>query len=69
MKDKQFRSQTIILADIQRAKGDVKKFLAEKGLIVGSGYGENKENHIRIANFPAHSVQDVRRLIRQLKVF
>jgi len=69
VKEKQFRSPTIIVADIQKAKGDVKKILAEKGLIVGSGYGANKEKHIRIANFPAHTVQDVKRLIRQLKSF
>ncbi|SRR6266568_3393990 len=66
VKDKQFRSPTIIVADIQKVKGDVKKILAEKGLIVGSGYGANKEKHIRIANFPSHTVRDVKRLIKHL---
>jgi len=67
--NKAFRSQTVIVADIQRAKSDVKKILGEKGFIVGSGYGDFKEKHIRIANFPAHSVQNVKDLIKELKTF
>src|SRR5260221_8924697 len=67
VKEKRFRSQTTIVVDIQKVKKDVKQFLAEKGFVVLSGYGQNKETQIRIANYPAHSVQDVQRLIRQLK--
>ena len=67
--EKRWRSQTVIVADIQKIKKDVKKNLAEKGIIVGSGYGENKTTQIRIANFPAHSVRDVKRLIREVKTF
>ena len=67
IKGKNFRSQTIIVVDIQKAKKNVKKMLAEKGFIVGSGYGANKETQIRIANFPTHTVKDVRRLINELK--
>lgn len=67
VKEKNWRSQTVIVVDIQKVKKDVKKMLAEKGFIVGSGYGENKHTQIRIANFPAHSVQEVRNLIKELK--
>ncbi|HVA96777.1 MAG TPA: aminotransferase class V-fold PLP-dependent enzyme [Candidatus Acidoferrales bacterium] len=67
VKDKRFRSPTTIVVDIQKSKKDVRKFLAEKGFLVLSGYGPNKETQIRIANYPAHSVQDVKRLIRELK--
>jgi len=67
VKEPEFRSQTVIVADITKARNDVKKSLAEKGLLVGSGYGEYKTAQIRIANFPAHSVKDVKRLIRELK--
>ena len=67
VKDKKFRSATVIVADVQNAKGDVKKLLAQKGFLVGSGYGANKTNHIRIANFPAHSVKDVKKLLKELK--
>jgi phosphoserine aminotransferase len=68
IKEKKWRSQTVIVADIQKVKKDVKKILAKKGFIVGSGYGENKHTQIRIANFPAHSVKDVKRLIKELKI-
>ncbi len=66
VKEPSYRSQTVIVADVTKAKGDVRKILADKGLIVGSGYGETKKTHIRIANFPAHSLKDVRKLIREL---
>jgi len=66
VQDPRFRSQTIIVADIQKVKGDIKKKLAEKGIIVGSGYGVNKETQIRIANFPTHSIVDIKRLIKAL---
>jgi len=67
VQQKEFRSQSILVADIQKVKGDVKKNLAGKGLIVGSGYGKFKETQIRIANCPAHSVKDIKRLISELK--
>jgi phosphoserine aminotransferase len=66
--EKSWRSQTVIVADIQKVKKDVKKILAEKGFIVGGGYGEHKATQIRIANFPAHSVRDVQHLIRHLQL-
>jgi phosphoserine aminotransferase len=69
VKEKNWRSQTVIVADIQKAKKDVKKLLAKKGFIVGNGYGKNKNTQIRIANFPAHSVQEVKRLIKELRFF
>jgi phosphoserine aminotransferase len=65
--EKKWRSQTVVVADIQKVKKDVKKDLAKKGFIVGSGYGQNKTTQIRIANFPTHSVADVKRLIREIK--
>lgn len=67
VKEKRWQSQTVIVVAIQKAQKDVKKILAEKGFIVGSGYGENKKTQIRIANFPAHTVADVKRLINVLK--
>ena len=52
---------------IPKVQKDVKKILAAKGFIVGSGYGQNKTTQIRIANFPTHSVANVKRLIAELK--
>jgi phosphoserine aminotransferase len=67
VKEKQFRSQTVVVADVQKTKKDIKKILSQKGMIVGSGYGEFKEKHIRIANFPTHSIRDAKQLLRELK--
>jgi len=69
VKEKQFRSRTVIVVDRQKVKEDLKKILSEKGFIEGGGYGPNTATKIRIANYPAISVGDVRRLIRELKLF
>lgn len=68
VKESRFRSQTIIVVDITKAKGDIRKKLTEKGFIVGSGYESQKEEQIRIANFPTHSIRDMKTLIKELKV-
>lgn len=41
----------------------VKRSLKEQGIIIGSGYGIWKENTIRIANFPAHTNEDFKKLL------
>ncbi|MEP5611536.1 MAG: aminotransferase class V-fold PLP-dependent enzyme [Cyclobacteriaceae bacterium] len=38
-------------------------YLKEKGLVIGSGYGSHKEDHIRIANFPTHSKEVIEMLV------
>jgi phosphoserine aminotransferase len=67
IQEKQWRSQTIIVVNIAKTKKDIKKLLAKKGFIVGSGYGENKKTHIRIANFPTHTLRDMRSLIKEIR--
>ncbi len=38
----------------------------EHGIILGSGYGKYKDTEIRIANFPAHRMEDIKQLIEVL---
>lgn len=60
------RSKTSIVIDV---KGDSKKLrekAGKQGIEIGSGYGSNKENHLRIANFPQHSIGDVKKLLSTL---
>ena len=60
------RSKTTIVIDV---KGDSKKLvkqLAKHGFIIAQGYGKRKDIHIRIGNFPAHRVEDVRKLISSI---
>jgi phosphoserine aminotransferase len=39
----------------------------EKGIELGKGYGEWKENSFRIANFPSHTFEDIETLIQTIK--
>lgn len=55
------RSKTTIVAECSKPKEFI-DFFAKKGLILGSGYGSHKENHVRIANFPTHSKESIEML-------
>lgn len=59
------RSETVIVAGHKNPDILYKK-AEEQGLIIGKGYGVNKGDQIRIANFPAISYTDVQRLIEVL---
>lgn len=62
------RSKTIIVVDCFAKQPEIKKYLAENGFIVSSGYGKFKDIQIRIANFPMHSIEDVSKMIEVLDV-
>ncbi|MFK7953049.1 MAG: aminotransferase class V-fold PLP-dependent enzyme [Ekhidna sp.] len=55
------RSKTTIVAKSVKANDIIEK-IAKKGLILGNGYGEFKDDHVRIANFPTHSKESVEML-------
>ncbi|WP_162053722.1 aminotransferase class V-fold PLP-dependent enzyme [Pontibacter pamirensis] len=63
----QHRSPTTIVANTTVPASEVNKRLAEFNMAVGSGYGKYKESQIRIANFPAHSPEQVKALVEKLK--
>ncbi|MBI2026114.1 MAG: alanine--glyoxylate aminotransferase family protein [Candidatus Levybacteria bacterium] len=67
--DTNVRSQTTIVAKTKGSSKDVISFLNKIGIFVGRGYGENKDKHIRIGNFPSHTIEDVKRLIKALEEF
>ncbi len=62
--EQQVQSPTVLAL-----KGDeeyiqqIKKTLKAQNIIIGNGYGIWKENTIRIANFPAHSDEDFKKLL------
>lgn len=66
VKNPAWRSKTIIIIETPQGSAPVIEKLKEKGYIVASGYGEFKEKHIRIGNFPMHKISDVRRMIKIL---
>ena len=56
---KTIRSKTVIVAECEGGNTAILKALADKGFIIGKGYGSYKDSHIRIANFPVHSKEQV----------
>ncbi len=66
VRDKIFRSKTTIVIDVKGVAKKIIEKLKTKGMIVSSGYGKFKETHIRVANFPAHKIQNIRRLLDYL---
>ncbi|QCR24589.1 aminotransferase class V-fold PLP-dependent enzyme [Pontibacter sp. SGAir0037] len=61
------RSVTTIVANTILPASEVNKLLAPYNMAVGSGYGDYKEKQIRIASFPAHSVEQVQALVEKLQ--
>lgn len=66
VKDIAYRSPTTLVAAVRGGSLELVKALKAKGLLVGAGYGDNKEKHIRIGNFPATSLAQVKKLIAAL---
>lgn len=65
---KKNRSKTVIVANTPeqtRILGDLEK----KRIVLGKGYGAYKADHIRIANFPAHSKEQVEMLCDMLAAY
>lgn len=61
------RSPTTIVANTTIPSPEINKRLEPFDMVVGTGYGKYKENQIRIANFPAHSIEQIEKLIARLR--
>ncbi len=66
VKNEQNRSKTTLVADCSVSSSKILTALNAKGLVVGAGYGERKEQQIRIANFPTHSKEQIEMLSDQI---
>lgn len=63
--DKKSQSQTIIVIEGTLEKiREKKEELKKKNILVGAGYGLNKETQIRISNFPVHTLDDMKELVK-----
>ena len=65
VEEKKYRSKTVIVAKGKNTN-TYRDELSKIKLIVGSGYGTFKNDHIRIANFPTHSKEQVEMLADKL---
>lgn len=61
------RSRTVAVADSVIDSSIIIKKLEAKNLIIGAGYGAKKSAQIRIANFPATSMEQIEQLIEALR--
>jgi phosphoserine aminotransferase len=69
VKEKPFRSKTVIVADCGEHTEKLAAFLAAKGLHAGDGYGPSKKTQLRFANFPAHSKEQFELLVDSVRGF
>lgn len=67
VKSKNNQSKTVVVINTKKLSKNIIESLKLKGFHIGSGYGHAKDFQIRIANFPAHRVNDVISLIYNLK--
>jgi phosphoserine aminotransferase len=67
--EKNHQSKTVIVADSGEHTEIVTRYLLEKGIQPGDGYGQFKKRHLRFANFPAHSKEQVELLVDTLADF
>lgn len=67
----QCRSKTTIVAELEdpALSEKLRNYLKAKNMIVSTGYGEYKQNHIRIGNFPTHSKEQMEMLADALVAF
>ena len=63
------QSQTVVVADVSGGSTELLQKLAQTGNVVGSGYGSYKEKQIRIANFPAVTIEQTQSLLNEMQRF
>jgi phosphoserine aminotransferase len=69
VKDAVFQSKTVIVADTGEHTERITKFLLERGMQPGDGYGPSKKTQLRFANFPTHSKEQYELLADSLDQF
>lgn len=69
IKPEKYRSITTPVFEINGGGDRLRKFTAEKGLILGPGYAGFKDKHVRIGNFPALVERDFEKLFSVLNKF
>jgi len=63
VKDPRFRSKTVLIAQTGENTEAISKHLQSHEFYPGDGYGDQKKNQLRFANFPTHSKETFERLV------
>ena len=61
--DRKLRSRMITVANTTGDSSKILESLAQKGFVLGNGYGAYKNKQIRIASFPTHSKEQMELLV------
>lgn len=67
--EEKYRSKTTPVFEIAKGGEGLRKFAAGFGLILGAGYSDFKNRHLRIGNFPALSESDIKKLIKVIEKY
>lgn len=67
--NKKFRSSTVIVMQTGEHTTKLRQFLFTHHLIVGEGYGKYKNQQLRVANFPATSLDEMKQLVTIIKAY
>lgn len=67
VKNPEHRSKTVIVADTKKSSKGIIESMKVKNMIIGSGYGPNKDTQIRISNFPSNTMEQIDMLLTALK--
>lgn len=60
--DLSFQSKTVHVLKIPNGSEKLIKKLQKQNIVVSTGYGNMKKDYIRIANFPAHTKEEIEKL-------
>lgn len=71
IKNPAYRSKTTIVAELQEDahSEEIHKYLKMNNMLVSTGYGDYKNKHIRIGNFPTHSKEQIEMLADKLVAY
>ncbi len=68
VQNKYYRSKTTIVLETKINSEKIVNILSNQGFVLSRGYSIYKEKHIRIGNFPMHTVEDTKNLIEKFKL-
>lgn len=69
VKEKEARSDTTIVIDVKGQSESLRSFVETRGFAIGEGYGGMAKEQIRIANFPSHTIEEVKKLLKVINEF
>ncbi len=67
VKNEAHRSKTVIVAETKKTPAEINAYLKPFDMQIGGGYGDYKTSQVRIANFAATTVAQMKALIELLK--